>query len=497
MSEFERHRIKVLQAEIALEKAKQALPHLYRYPFYTWARKVFDSTNPEILLVAANQLSKSSTAIRKNIEWATNKSLWPKLWPGKTPNLFWYFYPNFLLATAEFETKWMEFLPKDKNDPVYGWDEEYVKGQINKVVFKSGIILQFKAYSQKLIDLQASSVYMLTADEEMPVSLLPELKARLNATDGYFLNVFTATIGQQYWKDAMEPTQGMVENFPHALKLCVSLYDSQKYEDGSPSPWTDEKIKRAISNCPTEAEIQRRVYGRFVRSEGLKYEAFDPAKHMVDPHEHYNGWQHYGAVDPGSGGKSGHPAGMLLLTVNKTNTEARVTRAWRGDGIPTTSQDILDRYRIMKINRIVPVQVYDYAAKDFFMVSSRQGENFIPADKKKESGEALLNTLFKSGMLKLHKGDPEIDKLVSELVSLPANIDKREAKDDLIDPLRYACMQVPWDFSNVEVPEELKLPPPEEKRRKAGDERRAFFFEKGEDQDSIEAEMNEWNELMG
>lgn len=494
-STAEAHRIKVLEAEIALERAKQSLPHLYRYPFYKWSREVFESTNPEILLVAANQLSKSSTAIRKNIEWATNKSLWPKLWPGKTPNLFWYFYPNFNLATSEFETKWQEFLPKDKNDPVYGWEEYYVKGQVDKIVFKSGIILQFKAYSQKLIDIQASSVYFLTCDEELPIHMLPELKARLNATDGYFLQVFTATLGQQYWKDALEPRAGAVENFPNALKMCISLYDSQFYEDGSPSPWTPEKIKRAIANCPTEAEVQRRVYGRFVRSEGLKYESFDAEKNMCDPHP-YNGWQIYGGVDPGSGGKSGHPAGMLLVAVNPANTQARVIKGWRGDGIPTTSQDILDRYKIMKLGKTVSPQIYDYAAKDFFMIASRQGENFIPADKSKGSGEALLNMLFKSGMLKIHRGDSELDKLVSELTSLSPNTDKREAKDDLIDPLRYICMAVPWDFSAIEVPEELKTPFVEPAPKKSGEERRAFFFDKGPEVDSIEAEFGEWNDLM-
>jgi len=493
---FEAHRIKVLETEIALEKAKAKLPHLYRYPFYTWSRQVFESTNPEILLVAANQLSKSSTAIRKNIEWATNKSLWPKLWPGKIPNLFWYFYPNFQLATAEFETKWMEFLPKDKDDPIYGWDDHYNKGYIEKVVFKSGIIIHFKAYSQKLIDLQAGSVYHLTCDEELPIILLPELKARLNATDGYFLNVFTATIGQQYWKDALEPRQGAPEPFPTALKMCISLFDSKLYEDGSNSPWTDEKIRRAIANCPTEAEVQRRVFGRFVRSEGLAYEAFDSTKHMCDPHPYYNGWTIYGGVDPGSGGKSGHPAGMLLLAVNPKNTEARVIKGWRGDGIPTTSQDILDHFKIMKLNKTVTHQIYDYAAKDFFMVAMRQGENFIPADKTKGSGTALVNTLFKSGMLKIHRGDPELDKLVSELTSLSPTTDKRDAKDDLIDPLRYICMAVPWDFSNVELPPELKEPVVDAVPRKSGEERRAFFFDKGPEVDSIEAEFGEWNDLM-
>lgn len=500
-------RLKLKKIEI-LEREKaerEKLPHLHKYKFYKWAREVYESQNPEIFLVAANQLSKSSTAIRKNIELATNKSLWEKFWPGKTPNLFWYFYPNFQLATTEFETKWMEFLPKDKSCPVYGWDETYDKGVIQKITFNSGVILQFRAYSQKLIDIQAASVYHITADEEMPVQILPEIKARLNATDGYFLKVFTATLGQEYWKETMEPTSKATEKHSHALKKCVSLYDSMTYEDGSPSPWTKEKIERAKANCPTEAEVQRRVYGRFVRSEGLQYESFTIERNTSEAHPLPKDWYVYGAIDPGSGGQSGHPTGIVLLGVNPQYTKARVFRAWRGDGIATTSQDALNKFRELKRGLVPAMQIYDYSAKDFFMVASSQGENFIPANKDRESGIAIVNTLFKSGILSIQRGDVECEKLISELLSLGVGIDKRKAKDDLIDPLRYICKAIPWDFSQLELPESLREAPKVEVIKSEGEKRRDYWEGRGErwegkllgdKADSVEEEFDYWNELQ-
>lgn len=57
-------------------------------------------------------------------------------------------------------------------------------------------------------------------------------------------------------------------------------------------------------------------------------------------------------------------------------------------------------------------------------------------------------------------------------------------------------MAVPWDFSAIEVPDELKAPYVDPVPKKAGDERRAFFFDKGPELDSIEAEFNEWNDLL-
>ena len=112
---------------IAQEKDRLAegLPFLYGWKWYSWARAFYDSRNPINLLCAANQISKSSTQIRKSINWATNKTLWPELWVRK-PTQFWYLYPTKPQVDAEFETKWKLFLPTGsyKEDPEYGWTME-------------------------------------------------------------------------------------------------------------------------------------------------------------------------------------------------------------------------------------------------------------------------------------------------------------------------------------------------------------------------------------
>lgn len=450
----------------------------------------------------------SSTAIRKNIHLATAPKLWKEFWPAlpdkMPPGLFWYFYPTQAVATTEFEEKWVKtFLPKGeyKNHPQFGWKEEYNKNEIYAIHFNTGVTIQFKSYSQKVKDLQTSSVYHLTCDEELPVEYLPELKARLNATDGYFLTVFTATLGQIFWKQAMEPSTGEEEKFPDALKITVSLFDSMRYEDGSPSPWTEEKIKRAIANCPTEAEVQRRVYGRFVKSEGLMYEGFDLNKNMSDNHPLPQSWDIYAGVDPGSGGKSGHPAAIVFVAVNPQGTEGRVFRGWRGDGIPTTAEDILLKYIELRGNINVVTQVYDYSAKDFFTIASRTGQPFTPADKGRDRGVAMLNSLFKSGMLKIQRGDPELEKLVSELCSLGVKTAKTVAQDDFTDALRYCIMSIPWDFSRMNQSDEKVVKPKVEEVSRPLTEselRKEWFLgdkNKAQDQ-TIEDELDEWSELL-
>lgn len=502
-------KLKEIKELEALLEMKNGLPHLFGWPWYEWAKKVFDSKNREIFLVSANQVSKSSTAIRKNIHLATEDKEWKKFWPnlmGGCPNLFWYFYPTFPTATTEFETKWVpNFLPRQgyKKHKKFGWEACYEKGEIHSIVFESGVQLHFKAYSQKIKDLQSASVYHLTCDEELPVHFLPELAARLNATEGYLLSVFTATLGQLHWQQTMEPSTKSEEKHPNALKLQISLYDSQKYIDGTPSPWTNAKIQAAIENCPTDAEIQRRVYGRFVKTSGLLYESFNLNENMSDPHPLPKTWLVYGGVDPGSGGQSGHPAAMVFVGVSPDYKQGRVFRGWRGDGIPTAASDILEKYREIRGKMTCVAQVYDYAARDFFTIASRVGESFIAADKRRDSGVALLNTLFKNRMLKIQRGDPELDKLVNELCSLSAEGDKRKKIDDLCDALRYVCHSIPWDFSDIEMSpgleEALKKESVKEPVKSEGQKRREWFLSepKADAEMSIEAEIDFWNEMSG
>lgn len=501
---LKRRELEIMKMQLELQ---QGLPHIYGYKWYKWAREFYDSKNRENFLCAANQISKSSTQIRKAIDWATDptkwQELWPSLMPGQKPNQFWYFYPTGETAQTEFETKWEpQFLPqgKFKADPIFGWKDVYDKGMIKKLEFNSGVTIYFKTYAQKIKDLQSGTVYAMFCDEEMPVEFVPELQARLNASDGYFHMVFTATLGQLYWAQTMEPASKVDERYPTAWKRQVSIFDCQIYEDGSASHWTDAKIQRAIAKCPTDAEKQRRIYGRFVKSEGLMFPSFDYERNTSDYHPPPRHWQHFGAVDPGTGGEKAHPAAICFLAVSPDFKHGRVWRAWRGDGINTASPDIYAKYRELRGKLTMMAQKYDYASREFFLHVSSKGDSFSPADKDHVNGYSLLNTLFKTGMLKIHRGDPELEKMISEIRTLSSTGDKRKAADDLCDALRYAANAVPWDFSDMDADSDKTdqfLEIKGEKPKTSSDERREWFMggEKAAEQ-SVEDELDFWNDAQ-
>lgn len=486
-----------------LKELREGLPFIYGWKWYQWAHDFFVSTNKINLLCAANQISKSSTQIRKCIDWATNKKLWPDLWV-REPVQFWYLYPSQKQVNAEFETKWKLFLPrgKFKDDLIYGWVVEKNKQDIVAIHFNSGVHVYFKMYSQNVSNLQTGTCDAIFCDEELPVNLYEELMFRLAATDGYFHMVFTATLGQDFWRRALEPEAGESEVLPLAFKQTVSLFDSQLYMDKTASQWTDERIGQIMAKCSTQQEVQKRVYGKFILIGGRTYESFDIKRHLRKGHPLPKNWFIFAGEDSGSGGSENHPAALCYVAVSPDFRQGRVFLAWRGDKIETTSGDIIEKHLAIKKEHGFKCmgQYYDWSDKDFDIISSRMGEGWEKAEKNHEIGEGILNTLFKNDMLIIYEG-PETSKLAGEMANLRRGGDKKKKKDNLSDACRYACAKIPWDFSwltmtQVQKAEERPIEKPKNAKETEIDERRKMHVE-GEKIDSLNQEFEEWNDAYG
>jgi hypothetical protein len=194
---------------------------------------------------------------------------------------------------------------------------------------------------------------------------------------------------------------------------------------------------------------------------------------------------------------------MVIIAISPDLKQGRVMRALRMDGIPTAASDTLDAYRKLRGNLTMMTQVYDWACRDFFTLASRQGESFIPAEKGRDAGFGLLNTLFKTGMLKIQRGDPELEKLVYEICTLATDADKKNitTQDDLIDALRYAVMSVNWNTEDIlnttEVGAELDAERKPKVELTEPQKRRQYYMGEARDTDDIQEEFDFWNELSG
>jgi phage terminase large subunit-like protein len=504
------------QHEANFKRLAAGLPHLYGRKWYAWAKTYYESRNFVNLLCAANQISKSSTQIRKCIEWAGNPKLWPELWKEEhnPPRQFWYLYPDRATATNEVNLKWIpEFLPRGeyKNHKTYGWEVFYGdKRSVERIVFNSGVVVFFKTYEQDVKNLQSGTVHAIFCDEELPVEFLDELMLRTAAVDGYFHMVFTATRNQDYWKLAIEG-DGEVEKLPEAHKQQISMYDCMTYIDGSLGAYTEEKIDRIKARCRSEAEVQRRVYGRFVTEIGRKYPQFDATRHYKKPFVIGPDWKRYVAVDYGTGGEQGHPPAIVFVAVRPDYRFAAVYRGWRGDDGPDyTASDIFNKFVELRANDILTLQKFDQQAKDFGTIAERAGETFLPSDKSHERGEDVVNTLFKNDMLVIFD-TPELRKLGDELTGLMRTTPKNKAKDDLCDGLRYCVTDIPWDWAMLkgllteEETREVDSRPLTDQERVEMElrERRGEMVdelrpgEKDEGWRELDAEFAEWNDRYG
>jgi len=500
----------------AKKEYERKLPHLYGHKFYKWQRQFVDSTNKMNLLTAANQIGKSSASIRRCITNATEPERWERLWGvGAKPKMFWYFYPDQETLEKEFATKWEpEWLPKEdmKDDPKYGWRVTKDRNVPRALHFNTGVIVYFLYYTKKVSAVQAGSVHEIFCDEEMPLEFYDELQMRMVATNGIFNSVFTPTLNQLFWKQAMEGRKIL----PHALKLTVSMYDCLVYEDGTPSTaFTLEKIERIRANCKNETEVQRRVYGKFVTEEGRTFFAFEFDKHMVGRYD-VSKWNIFSAVDYGSGRSGGqgqgHPSGIVFLAVRPDYQKGVVFRAWRGDNEKTTAGDLFNKHQELSIDLKLTNSVYDHSAADFGTIAARNGVTFNKASKARDVGEALVNTLFKHGMLEIFDDDGELLKLAGELTHVMKDRQAGEHKtnDDLVDPLRYVCMLVPWDLEvvnemqNAAIETKIRNARPKTEQELIADqirERRGediYGKEKQSDSwDEYDEEINHWNEEYG
>ena len=464
-------RLKQRQLLLLEEKSKlqATLPHIYM-PHFKWSREFLESVNKVNLMSSANQIGKSVSAIRRAITNATDEEAWKRVFKGNRPSQIWYFYPDDATLNREFQTKWeRDWLPRGpaKKHPIYGWEEIREKGKLKGILFNTGVPIYFFQYSQKPSAMQASTVDEIYCDEEPPVVFYDELILRLIQNDGTFNAIFTPTLGQDFWQETIETNRRL----PTAWKRQISMYDCLYYEDGSKNPKMSlEKIKKVEEACSSEDEINRRVFGKFPKSKaGKTFYAFNSDKHMIPRHD-ITDWHIFSAVDYGSGGEKNHPSGIIFLAVNKDYTEGRVFLAWRGDGIETTASDLFEKFLWFKqTTKEHVVKVYDPSQKDFDTIASRAGESFLKATKKREEGEEIVNSLFRYDMLKIFedeldysllKNDQEREgnqrsKLRGELNAVTNKLTRQQVSaktgDDLVDPLRYVCLAVPWNWEAVQA----------------------------------------------
>lgn len=440
----------------------------YAHKLYDWQRDFLLCKKLLAFLTAGNQAGKSASQILKCLNMAMRKDLWPYWFAKRRPTTFFYLYPDAKTATLEVEEKWVKvYLPRGemKNDHRYGWELHYgEKGFVESIVFKTGVTVYFRTYSQDPKTLQAATLDAVFCDEEPPEKHYDELMVRTQAAQsqgsGFMSCVFTATIGQDYLYKCMEMQGTDHETFKGAWKKQVSLFDCLVYADGTPSEiFSRENIENVLMpRYRNQKEIQKRVYGRFVKDTGLIYEEFELARNIELPGvTDVTGWRSYVGIDYGAGGDYGHSSAIVHVKVDPTYSKARVLDVWTSQKRRMTQSDLLVQYKEIA-SRIGPHQAFaDWGATDLFTLAAREGIRLEKAEKSHDIGINLLNTLFKEAQLKIvTTGKSHAQFLIQELQTISEDTAKRHRVDDCTDALRYAISLCPMRLTALKLQEEKK-----------------------------------------
>jgi hypothetical protein len=297
--------------------------------------------------------------------------------------------------------------------------------------------------------LQAFTLDLVYCDEEVPIKFYDEISNRRISKSGLLSAVFTPVLGQDFFYDVMEG-KGDREKLKWASKYRVSLYDCLKYDDGTTSHITNDVIKRRIALCKSEAEVQRRVMGRFSKDVGLVYPFFDASKDIMEPKPVPRDWIYYAGIDLGSGGDN-DPAAIIVIAVSPQYDEVIVVDGYLGDGAETTALDTANYYKdkiATKYN--IACAYYDSADRDFYVFASGMGLPMQKANKVRDTGIRIINILMKNRLIKFFDC-PATDYLVRDFSTM--SFDRKDKKDvgHICDALRYALTSLPLDFTKIGI----------------------------------------------
>jgi phage terminase large subunit-like protein len=143
------------------------------------------------------------------------------------------------------------------------------------IMLKNGSEIFFKSAESGRDKLQGADLDWCWLDEEIEAGLVEELRARLLDRGGLF-SVTLTPVSNMRWVEALESEKDKHGN-PSTLVVRASMRDAM--EAGI---LDREQVERFLANLP---EHKRRVreLGDFASAEGLVYQEFDRARHVLRP----------------------------------------------------------------------------------------------------------------------------------------------------------------------------------------------------------------------
>lgn len=154
--------------------------------------------------------------------------------------------------------------------------------QIN---LRNGSQIHCKSYEQGREAYQGTSIRLIWLDEECPEDIFEECQARVVDQEGSIILTLTPLKGMTWVWDKIHESKD-----PAVQHWTISLLENK---------YISEKAKQWFVSRLSADEKQKRIYGRFMRLEGLVWKEFDPEVNVIPRFEIPHPWRKIRSIDWG------------------------------------------------------------------------------------------------------------------------------------------------------------------------------------------------------
>lgn len=288
---------KIKRLELLEEKERRIKAEPLKYAHQHAKQEEATASDKAIrVLFWANRVGKTEWGGQETTRYATHNHPFKDL---SGPYEIWAACPSFETQEDTTQKKLLSYLPADSIEHI-----EYLRGKIiRKIRLKNGVVITFKSYEQGREKFQGTGKRLIWFDEEPPKDIWEECFVRVEA--GQQLDVILT----------MTPVKGMTwvyDDIYLATNNPDLFVSTAGWDD---NPYLSEGQKEQMARGLSQAALQVRREGKFVKRVGLVCAWWDRSVHLKHYESLNKSWTWYEVLD---GGFS-DPAAWLLLGVDGDN----------------------------------------------------------------------------------------------------------------------------------------------------------------------------------
>ena len=293
-------------------------------------------------LLGGNRSGKTVGGVNEDIWWLTGRHPYLQLPP---PPIFGR------LTTVDFKNGAHEIIiPQLKqwlapSDLINGsWEDSY-DGHFNILTLDNGSELEIMSYEQELEKFAGVPRHFIHFDEEPPLDIFKECKARLVDYNGR-------------WWMTMTPVEGMTWTYDEIFEKRDHKSIEVIEVDIHDNPHLNAEAVEMLMEGYDEDERQIRGAGRYIAISGLVFKRFSPVSHVIEPVIPDPGtYTHYMSLDAGFNNPTSihfhavHNRSGHVITY-KEHYKAEWTIQQHAEMIKEMENELLKKYGIVPFIRI-------------------------------------------------------------------------------------------------------------------------------------------------